>query len=398
MLALASAFNEALVWAAANPALATVAAVVTVAASLQVVAALLRGSNGYSHTQSLFDLNSRVSSSKERSSGYTKTHTVGGGNLDERLKDTFNMVNDYYDLSTDFYMFGWGQSFHFATRYPEETLPESIRRHEYSLANRMQLEAGDRVLDVGCGVGGPARNISRFADVSVVGLNNNDYQVKRGNAIAAAEGVADKVQLVKGNFMDIDMPEESFDGAYAIEATCHAPDRTKCFSEVFKVLKPGATFAGYEWVFTDKYDASNPEHKKIMDGIELGNGLPTTTPASDVVDALTAAGFEVKSCVDLAPTSQVPWYQPFVPEYTVQGFKTTPVGILLTNLAVSAMELVGLAPKGTAEMHTNLSTGASTLYEAGQLGIFTPMLQFVAVKPGAKGQAGRKSRSRSRAE
>ena len=34
-----------------------------------------------------------------------------------------------------------------------------------------------RVLDVGCGVGGPARQIARFADVQIVGLNNNDFQV-----------------------------------------------------------------------------------------------------------------------------------------------------------------------------------------------------------------------------
>ena len=36
----------------------------------------------------------------------------------------------------------------------------------------------------------------------------------------------------------------SFDRAYAIEATCHAPDRTVCFTEVFNALKPGGVFAG----------------------------------------------------------------------------------------------------------------------------------------------------------
>ena len=38
---------------------------------------------------------------------------------------------------------------------------------------------------------------------------------------------------------------ETFDAAYAIEATCHAPDRTQCFAEIFRVLRPGGHFAGY---------------------------------------------------------------------------------------------------------------------------------------------------------
>jgi sterol 24-C-methyltransferase len=165
---------------------------------------------------------------------------------------------------------------------------------------------------------------------------------------------------------------------------------------VFQVLKPGATFAGYEWVFTDKYDARNAQHAAIMRGIEVGDGLPDTTGADDVIGALRKAGFEVSECRDLAPTSQVPWYQPFMPEYTVTGFRTTPVGIYLTSLAVRLMETVGLAPKGTGEMHKHLATAGVTLCQAGQLGIFTPMLHFVAIKPlEGKSPSERNARSRS---
>lgn len=40
-----------------------------------------------------------------------------------------------------------------------------------------------------------------------------------------------------------------FDHAYAIEATCHAPDRTECFKQVYRMLKPGGTFAVYVSLF-----------------------------------------------------------------------------------------------------------------------------------------------------
>ena len=42
----------------------------------------------------------------------------------------------------------------------------------------MNLRPKMRVLDIGCGVGGPAREIARFADVEIIGLNNNDFQVR----------------------------------------------------------------------------------------------------------------------------------------------------------------------------------------------------------------------------
>jgi hypothetical protein len=61
---------------------------------------------------------------------------------------------------------------------------------------------------------------------------------------------------------------------YAIEATCHAPSRQGVYGEIFRVLKPGARFACYEWCLTDKFDKNNQEHQFIKKKIEEGDGLP----------------------------------------------------------------------------------------------------------------------------
>jgi sterol 24-C-methyltransferase len=65
----------------------------------------------------------------------------------------------------------------------------------------MQLKDNMNVLDVGCGVGGPAREIVKFAGVNVTGLNNNNYQIERATAYAQKEGLSDKLKFVKGDFM-----------------------------------------------------------------------------------------------------------------------------------------------------------------------------------------------------
>ena len=105
----------------------------------------------------------------------------------------------------------------------------------------MNLKPGMRVLDVGCGIGGPAREIAQFADVHIVGLNNNDFQVGRARKLTAKAGLSDTVSYTVGDFMKLSeqFGENSFDAVYAIEATVHAPSWEGVYGEIMKVLKPG---------------------------------------------------------------------------------------------------------------------------------------------------------------
>jgi sterol 24-C-methyltransferase len=82
-----------------------------------------------------------------------------------------------------------------------------LARHEHYLATNMGLKRGMRVLDVGCGIGGPAREMAQFLDIHIVGLNNNDYQIGRARAATAKAGLSDRVTFVKGDFMKL---EEQF--------------------------------------------------------------------------------------------------------------------------------------------------------------------------------------------
>lgn len=105
----------------------------------------------------------------------------------------------------------------------------------------MGLKPGMRVLDVGCGVGGPAREIARFSGAHVTGVNNNQFQVNRATKYTAKAGLSDQVDFVKGDFMSLSelFGENSFDAVYAIEATVHAPNFEGIYGEIMKVLKPG---------------------------------------------------------------------------------------------------------------------------------------------------------------
>lgn len=119
----------------------------------------------------------------------------------------------FYDGATDLYEYGWGPSFHFSRFYKGEEFYASLARHEHYLASQMSLRPGMRVLDVGCGVGGPARQIALFADVQIVGVNNNPFQVGRARRYTQQMGLQGQVEFVTGDFMELvkQFGENSFD-------------------------------------------------------------------------------------------------------------------------------------------------------------------------------------------
>jgi sterol 24-C-methyltransferase len=312
-------------------------------------------------------------------------HSFHAGTVETRKANYTQMVNDYYDLVTDFYEFGWGQSFHFAPRFKGESFDASLARHEMYLASVLGLKHGMKALDVGCGIGGPMRTIARFSGASIVGVNNNDYQIKRGTRQNEQAHLADRCSFMKADFMKLPVPDKSYDAVYAIEATCHAPDKVKLFTELFRVMKEGAEFAGYEWCLTDKYIPGNAEHRAIKKGIEEGDALPDIWYMRDVIEALKQAGFEVVSSRDMAPESdpETPWYLPLSGKWSLTGFKHTTAGRWLTNKLVRVLETARVAPKGSTAVSSFLNAGADALVKGGETGIFTPMFFFHVRKPHA---------------
>jgi sterol 24-C-methyltransferase len=94
-------------------------------------------------------------------------------------------------------MIGWGSSFHFCRFYVGEEFGRAIARHEHYLAAHLGIKKDMRVLDVGCGVGGPAREIAHFTGAHVTGLNNNAYQVERAKHYASKELLQDQTEFIK---------------------------------------------------------------------------------------------------------------------------------------------------------------------------------------------------------
>ena len=304
----------------------------------------------------------------------------------ERGKEEYaRMVKAFYDLITDSYEYGWGQSFHFAPMKVGESFEGSLAAHQNFLGEAIGLRPGMKVLDVGCGVGGPQRALARKFGASIVGLNISEYQLGKCSKYNSEAGLDHLCSILHGDFLNIPAEDGSFDAAYHIEAIPHAPDKAAVYAEIFRVLRPGAVFAGFDWCVTPLYDGGNPEHRELKEGIEYGNALPEIASFTEITDSLRAVGFEFVEAHDRAQDAdpETPWYQPLESNsLELRSLPRTALGRRVTSAVLRILESVRAVPRGSFEVQKILNIAADSLVAAGRLGIFTPMYYHKARKQG----------------
>ena len=153
------------------------------------------------------------------------------------------------------------------------------------LADALPIEAGHRLVDIGCGLGGPARYLARRFGCNVDGLDITAPFVDAGNRLTALVGMEDAVTIVHGDGQNLPYDDGTFDGGYAQHVTMNVPDRAAFFDEAFRVLKPGAFFALTEHGLGEVGDPHHP-----LPWSEDGSGAYLMRPA-DTVATLNRSGF-----------------------------------------------------------------------------------------------------------
>ena len=114
-----------------------------------------------------------------------------------------------------------------------------------------QLPAGSRVLDVGCGIGGSARILARDYGLNVLGISISPAQVERATQLTPS-GLSCRFQVMDA--LDLQLPDQSFDAVWSVEAGPHMPDKQRYADELLRVMRPGGLLAVADWNRRDPSD------------------------------------------------------------------------------------------------------------------------------------------------
>ncbi|WP_157678607.1 methyltransferase domain-containing protein [Mesorhizobium sp. WSM1497] len=157
------------------------------------------------------------------------------------------------------------------------------------LAGQLALNPRDRVLDIGCGLGGPARQIAAHYDCQVTGIDLTRDYVEAGNILSGWLHLGERVSLQQGNALGMPFADGSFTAAYMLHVGMNIADKSALFSEVARVLRAGARFGVFDVMRTGVGELSYP--------LPWASTADTNAIAApeQYRDTLSAAGFEILS-------------------------------------------------------------------------------------------------------
>jgi len=204
--------------------------------------------------------------------------------------------------------------------FPEEfghisftTLPELQR-----VAAELRLRPDDTLVDLGCGMAGPALWVARETQARLTGIDASLVATEQASARAAALGLADRARFVVGSYAATGLAAGSVDGVMSEDALQYAPDKRAAMAEVARILRPGGRF-----VFT-AYEL-DPERAANLP--VLG-----ADPVDDYRPALVEAGLSV-DVYEEAPG----WPEPMTTTYSALLNAREPLTEEMGEAAVGAL-------------------------------------------------------------
>jgi SAM-dependent methyltransferase len=129
---------------------------------------------------------------------------------------------------------------------PIDQLHARGREATLELARLAGIEAGMRVLDVGGGLGGPARTLASEFGCAVEVLDLTEEFCRAGAAFTTRTGLSDLVSFRHGSALEMPYPDASFDAAWTQHSSMSIADKGRLYGEIHRVLRPDGRLALHE--------------------------------------------------------------------------------------------------------------------------------------------------------
>ncbi len=208
-----------------------------------------------------------------------------------------SVIRGHYDLSTLFYRLLWGPHIHHGLWREDESSRAAQVRLTDELAELAAIGAGQRILDIGCGMGASSIHLCRTRKCQALGVTLSRVQKVWATAAAMLQRQGRNARFRCADAEQLELPPASADVVWSVECTEHLFDKAGFFQRAGQWLKPGGRMAICAWLEGRAAAESEEGRQLVMDVCE-GFFCPSLGTSADYQHWMTEAGLEIEVSVD----------------------------------------------------------------------------------------------------
>ncbi|MBD1937861.1 methyltransferase domain-containing protein [Microcoleus sp. FACHB-68] len=198
------------------------------------------------------------------------------------MTSTLNQqIQQFYDASSGLWEQIWGEHMHHGYYGPSGTWKKERRQAQIDLIEELlkwaQVKSAQKILDVGCGIGGSTLYLAQKFNASATGITLSPVQAGRATERAQAAGLGETTQFQVADALNMPFTDDSFDLVWSLESGEHMADKQKFLQECYRVLKPGGTLIFVTWCHRPTDEPAGPltaDERKHLEEIYRVYRLP----------------------------------------------------------------------------------------------------------------------------
>ncbi len=165
------------------------------------------------------------------------------------------------------------------------------------LAEYASIQSEKSVLDIGCGIGGPARTLAAEFSCTVTGLDLTEEFVKTAQIISDKLSMSDEVNFLQGSGTELPFDDNSFSAVWTQHMTMNVERKDLLFSEISRVLKPNGKYVFHEVIKGDEVELLFPV---LWASDRKGSHLIPDKQFCDLINSTGLTQVKIKNHTDLA--------------------------------------------------------------------------------------------------
>ena len=213
-------------------------------------------------------------------------------------------IRDHYDRLLPYYHSLWGEHIHHGYWKGDESPAEAQVHLIEMLASRAGIQRNTKILDVGCGIGGSSLWLAGELGCEVLGITISPKQAAAATDRARQRGLSERARFEVKDANQLDLPSESFDAIWVIEASEHLTDKPGFIRECARVLKPGGVLAICAWVAAEQLDEPRGQ---LVEQVCQGMLCPSMASLSAYTGWMEQSGFQRIEAEDIVLRVKKTW-------------------------------------------------------------------------------------------